>query len=336
MFVVKRLCMALAVSVVLGLGAAETVRTRRTLLVHPDEFTGKWIGRAAALGVDGLSIHPVGGRDAARSLEDLLAQLETPAYRSRIDAARARGLEVGYEMHAAGWLLPRSLFNAHPEYFRMDASGARNEDLNLCVSSPEALEIVARRAVELAQRLYGTAPRYHFWLDDARNGRCLCPRCRALSSSDQQMIFVNRVVTELRRAKPGAQLCYLAYQDTMVPPKSVKPAAGVFLEYAPFDRDMHRPLAEQDGVDVRHLTALLDLFGRTDACVLEYWLDNSYFSKWRKPPKRFVPETAVMRADLAWYGRLGFSDISSFACFLGDDYERLWGEPDVSGFARPR
>ena len=85
-----------------------------TLLVHPDEFTERWIDRAAQLGVSRLSMHPTGGKGAVESLTALLERLKTPEFRARIDAAKARGLEVGYEMHAASWLLPRSLFATHP------------------------------------------------------------------------------------------------------------------------------------------------------------------------------------------------------------------------------
>lgn len=307
-----------------------------TLLVHPDEFTERWIDRAAQLGVSRLSMHPTGGKGAVESLTALLERLKTPEFRARIDAAKARGLEVGYEMHAASWLLPRSLFATHPDYFRMDAKGTRQADRNFCVSSPEAMELVAKRAVELAGQLYGSIPSYNFWLDDCKGGACQCPKCRTLSASDQQLLYCNRVATELRKSIPGAKFCYLAYFDAIHPPRAVKPAEGVFLEYAPFNRDMHKPLAEQDNPDVKPLRDLLKAFGSTDACVLEYWLDNSFFSKWKKPPKRFAPEKDVILSDLAWYRQLGFGRLSSFACFLGDDYERLWGEPDASDFARPK
>ena len=309
---------------------------RLTLLVHPDEFTGRWIDRAAKLGVDRLSVHPAGGSAAVTSLSNLLVRLETPDFRSRVDEARRQGLEVGYEMHAAGWLLPRSLFAEHPDWFRMDEKGTRRADCNFCVSSDAAMDFVARRAVELTSRLYGSVHDYSLWLDDCRGKWCRCAKCRGLSPGDQQLVYCNRVVAELRRHIPDARLSYLAYFDAMTPPTKVRPAPGVFLEYAPIDRDMRKPLIEQDNADVRPLADLLRTFGRPGSCALDYWVDNSFFSKWRKPPKRFVPETRVILADTDRYRRLGFETISSFACFLGDDYERLWGEPDLSAFVRPR
>jgi hypothetical protein len=40
-----------------------------------------------------------------------------------------------------------------------------------------------------------------------------------------------------------------------------------------------------------------------------------------------------MKADFAYYRSLGFEDFSSFACYLGEDYEALFGEVDVTPFA---
>ena len=310
--------------------------TELTLLVHSDEFTDKWVDRALKLGATRLSIHPVGGTKAVDSLEDLLKRLADPDFSRRIATARAKGLQVGFEMHAGSWLLPRALFAEHPEFFRMDKNGKRTPWRNFCLSSPAALDIIARRAVELAERLEVPDHRYFFWMDDCKGCLCVCPKCRELSASDQQLVFCNRVVTELRKRWPDAQLCYLAYYDTVSAPTVVRPEKGVFLEYAPLNRDMTKPLAVQDIPEAHSLQGLLRLFGGRDKYVLEYWVDNSFFSHWRKPPKKFTLANEVAQSDIAWYRRLGFSRFSVFACYLGDDYEALWGEPDISALAQPR
>ena len=81
------------------------------------------------------------------------------------------------------------------------------------------------------------------------------------------------------------------------------------------------------------LLPLIRFFGQKDAKVLEYWYDNSMFSGWEKPPKRFEPNVAQMARDVHFYREKGFEYISSFACFLGEDYEKLYGEADISPFA---
>jgi hypothetical protein len=41
-----------------------------------------------------------------------------------------------------------------------------------------------------------------------------------------------------------------------------------------------------------------------------------------------------MLSDIEAFKSLGFKNISTFACFLGDDYVKLYGEPDFMPFGR--
>ena len=94
------------------------------------------------------------------------------------------------------------------------------------------------------------------------------------------------------------------------------------------------PISDHDGEWILGVKALLDFFGRENSKVLEYWFDNSLYSRWKKPPVKFTPNAEVVKADLEFYSDLGFENISSFACYLGEDYEQLFGEPDVTAFKR--
>lgn len=301
------------------------------LIIHPEELSLKWIDRAVALGVDVLGLHPVGGRHAHESLEALLQRLETPEFRALLDTAAQKGLEIEYELHAASYLAPRGLFAAHPEYFR-EADGVRTECGNFCCSSPEMMEIAAKNAAELAKKLYRSTHRYYFWLDDRKDSECTCPLCRGLSPSDQQMLVMNRLLAELRKTDPEAELAYLAYYKCVTPPETVKPDEGIFLEYAPFEKDMKARVGEEP--IGRELEALFRVFPKEDAKILEYWYDNSLFSGWKKPPKLFAPDNSLIADDLAFYRGKGAQYISSFACYLGEDYEKLYGEADFSAFRK--
>lgn len=308
-----------------------------SVLIHPDELDNTWIDRCAALGIPRLGLHPVGGQFAHESMADLLARLETPEYRALLDRAASLGIEIEYEMHAGRYLMPHTALAAHPEWQRTNADGARVSDLNFCVTNEDALDFYAKNAAAAAKKLYRSTNRFFFWMDDAKGGSCHCERCRALSPSDQQLLVANRVLAEIRREIPDATFAYLGYVDCLVPPTTVKPSEGIFLEYAPIERDFHRPICAQDAeknrIQNEHLAALLELFGRGTAKVLDYWLDNSLYSGWTKPPKPFTEDKDVVAADIAYYRDLGFTDMSTFACYLGPDYIALHGEPDVTGFA---
>ena len=206
----------------------------KEMIIHPDEISKQWIDRMSQNGIDVLGIHPVGGVRAADSLKKLLEQCKTTEYQSLIDYARVNHMEVEYEFHAAGYLMPKELFETHPEYFRMNEKGERSNDFNFCVSNEEALQLFAKNAAKLALALYGSNHEFYFWMDDGRGLQCHCPKCQKLSASDQQLIAVNAMQREIRKYIPDAKVAYLAYVDTVVPPTQVKPEEGVFLEYAPF------------------------------------------------------------------------------------------------------
>lgn len=302
-----------------------------SLLIHPDELTKAWIDRMADNGITVLGIHPVGGKNAVSSLQELLKWLKTEEFRGLIDYAKSRGLEIEYEFHAAGYLVPRGLFESHPEYFRVNADGERTTEFNFCVSNQEALELCSKRAVEVAKALYGSRPFYYMWLDDRRGSHCRCPKCRSLSPSDQQLTVINSIARALKKWNPAAKIAYLAYVDLVEPP-AVKPEDNVFLEYAPMERYVS---GEQERIE-REWTAqepLKEVFGGKDMKVLEYWLDNSLFSKWTKPPKPFALDKQAMERDIAHYKKWGAQQIASFACYLGPDYEELHGGVDIAPFA---
>ena len=308
---------------------------KKSMIIHPDELSKKWIDRASDAGIDTIGIHSVGGREASVALETLVETLKTKEYRDLIDYAHFRGLRIEYELHTAGYLLPREMFSDHPDYFRMNESGERVSDWNFCVSNTEALDLVAKRAAELAISLYGSEPNFYFWMDDRRDSCCHCPKCRKLSPSDQQLIVINRMLKEIKKYIPDARMAYLAYMDTILPPTSVVADGGVFLEYAPFEKYTAKgenadKLIEREK---EMLIPLMRFFDSSPRKVLEYWYDNSLFSKWKKPPAKFYLDEKQMRVDITEYIEQGFDYISTFACFLGKDYEDLYGEVDISAFS---
>lgn len=312
---------------------------RRGLVVHPDEIDEYQIHQFVSAGLNFIGLHPVGGPKANLSMSDAIACHYQDVFQTTLKSARQLGFEVAYEGHALSWLLPRSLFAKHPDWFRMDHSGVRSSDVNLCPSCKEALDYLAGRAGELARLLDTGSNRYFLWMDDTSEGaECLCSDCRHLSPSDQQLKVANAMLGGIRRVNPEAQLAFLAYQATLQAPRSVDPVDGVFLEYAPFRRDFGKPLSDrQCERNVREIAPLRDLiscFGSKDAKVLDYWMDNSLYSNWIKPPRKMDFRPDVMLADLMFYLDLGFEDISSFGCYLGKDYRALWGDPPIREFGR--
>lgn len=251
-----------------------------------------------------------------------------------LSRCRRLGLQVEYELHAMKELLPRALFIKDRSLFRMDDKGERVADHNCCVHSAPALEILAENAVRLAQRLRPTTGRYFLWSDDGVSW-CRCPKCRTLSDSEQATIVENHLVKSLLAVDRRATLAHLAYHNTLKPPKQVGPHSALFLEYAPIHRRYDVPYADQTGPEVRDgLPALdqnLQVFPRDTAQVLEYWLDASRFSQWKRPARKVPWRRNVFRSDLRTYAARGIRHVTTFAAWLDAEYVKGFGEPECIG-----
>lgn len=302
------------------------------MIIHPHELTPRWIDLAKKLKLDRVSLHPVGGMSAHETLQNMLATLQDPAFRAKIDRLWDNGIEVGYEFHALSYLLPRELFETHPEYFRMNDQGERVTKGNFCFSNKEAREIICDNAVKLAKELYRSCDEYYFWLDDATKLVCHCPECQKHNFAYHQLTLMNEIAARLRQENPNAKVCYLAYYEGVaIPNGDIKPAEGVFLEYAPFERYTKPETFAFEGEYLQLVKDIIAFFGRKDAKILEYWYDNSiYYRRAGKKLVPFTPDNAQIKADLQFYADLGFEQFSCFSCSLCDDYVALFGEPDFS------
>ncbi len=297
------------------------------ILAHT-ELDSRMVERLKESGLDLIGIHPGGGETAAKQLDELLEYLKTPEFTAKLAELEANGMEIEYELHALNWLLPESVLNEHEDWKRVDGEGKRTHKYNFCVSADGVLDYVADRSYYLATQLGQKSHRYNIWMDDIKDGYCHCEKCKGLTAADQTMLFCMAVLKGLRRYDPEATQSYLAYFDTLEAPKSIPPQEGIFLEFAPIERWTQGATHEFDAVP-----ALISYFGADTAKVLEYWVDNSLFSKWKKPPVKCVLDKDGMKRDLKFYRESGFKDMTSFGLYLGQDYTELHGEFSIKEYA---
>jgi hypothetical protein len=311
---------------------------KQGILIFPQEVGPYWEDLIARSGLNLVGIHPGGGVGATNDLERFLGFVKTPAFRHFKHRMAELKVDLEFECHAMSWLVPRGLFSDHPGWFRMDEMGKRVADFNLCVSSQEALALLRKRAEELTLALPSSTGRYYYWLDDMPNSSCHCEGCQGLSPSDQALILYNQILQGIRSVDSTARLSYLAYMDTIHAPETVQPDLGIFLEYAPIRRDSTRPIDDpgclENEQERKHLPGLLGMFGAENAQILEYWMDNSRFCGWKEPLKKLPYYQDVIRQDARYYRRLGFTRLTSFGLWLGEDYAETFGEPPVEAYAR--
>ncbi len=293
---------------------------RGAILAWEDIQTLDWPMLANQAGLTTLSVHTSD------------ANMQSAAFKKFLQDCQHFNIAVEYEQHAMAELLPRSLFSQNPDLFRMDETGKRTPDFNCCASSSAALDIIAANARVRAIKQRPTSGRYYFWLDDGGK-KCSCPDCKDFNDSDQALLIENRILRELKDLDVTNTLAHLAYQTTMIAPSSVKPDSGIFLEYAPFYRSWSQPLANRSakraGMTITHgeyidnLEANLKVFPRETAQVLEYWLDVSLFSDWKKPAVKLPWNRGVFLADINTYARMGIRRITTFAVYIDGDYQRM-------------
>lgn len=312
---------------------------RRGLILDLDDWHDGWLPLLHEAGINVLGLHNWDGDNAFHEkIERMIRFFETPAggrLRNTLDEA---GIELEFELHAMSWLLPRHHYDEHPEWFRMNEAGERTPKDNFCPSNVEALAEAATRAVLLARLLRPTSGRYYLWQDDNKSW-CRCKACRVYSDSEQTLLVMNALLEALRQEAPDTKLAYLAYAETLEnPPAKVAPSPGVFLEIAgPAIHQMKEehplPISTSEKYQ-RAVARNVELFGVKDAQVLEYWLDVSFHSRWRKPVRPIVWEADSVKRDIAFYRGLGFRSITSFAVFMDEAYFAAHGTPPVADYGR--
>lgn len=306
------------------------------VLLH-NELHDLWFDWLKDAVPDVIAIHPRGGARAVTTLDETIAYVQSSAGQNYLNRWRDLGVKIEFESHSARWMLKQSGFDQHPDWFRVDEKGNRNPDWNFCIANPEVLAAITDQAENLCKLLHSDTGKYYIWPDDARRLPCHCAACRALSESDQMLRFANAVLKGIRRVEPEAKLSYLAYLGTMDIPTQTEPEPGIFLEYAPMDRDFTHAIDDPDSaVNAEHLQKLDDLlrfFGKKDASALEYWLDNSMFSRWQHPAVKLPYRPELVRRDIAFYEAAGFEKITTFAGFLDAEYVERFGTPPVADYA---
>lgn len=297
---------------------------KRGIVVYPSDIISlgakQWVELLDNNHLNLLGIHADTRLETLPKLKSFLSSSEG---QTLLIECKERNLDIEYELHVLQVLLPRSLFIEHPEYFRMDSNGKRQQDYNMCFTSDAAYVEIDKKIISIAKWLKPTTHRYFLWTDDVQNTFCKCEKCKHYSASEQALLYENRILSTLKKIDPEAQVAHLAYQSTLQAPKNVKPMQGVFLEYAPILRNYDDPLTEKH---INDLMENLQVFPEETAHILEYWLDVSMFSGWQRDNLVKLPwlKEHVMR-DVEDYRSLGLTSITSFGAWMNRDYMNQYG-----------
>ncbi len=297
-------------------------------MVYPNDITSvglqEWEKRIRQSGINLIGIHAATSNDPLDTLE---AFVKSRFGQSFLKLCKKLQVDVEYEVHALQFLLPRELFDTHPEYFRADTNGQRVQKYNLCFSNDSVMEAIRPQLASILRWMKPTTHRYFFWTDDKQNMFCHCDACQGYNPSEQALMYENRLLELLREFDSQATLAHLAYHQTKSAPLKVQAKEGIFLEFAPIFRDYTHPLDTELEQQLReNITA----FPCHSLHILEYWLDESMQSHWqcdKLTPMRF--EAAECTRDIHAYRCLGATSITCFATWLNGNYIRQYGNTDT-------
>lgn len=312
---------------------------RRGIVIDLDDLHDGWPDLMSKANLNVLGIHNWNPEHLiSAKIDTLIRYFESAEGAKTVDRLDKLNIGLEFELHAMSWLLPREHFNAFPNWFRMDEDGERTAKDNFCPSNAEALEVVRTNAVTLARRLKPSTNRYYMWQDDNKPW-CNCEECRSYSMSEQNLLVMNAILEALQTVDREAELSYLAYMATLEsPPEKVKPRDGIFLEITGpgiHQMDQANPQGiHNDGKFQLALARNLQVFGAARTQVLEYWLDASLQSRWKKPVKKLLFDEKTASKDIEYYNSQGIGSITSFGVFLDERYFREYGEPPVEAYGR--
>lgn len=302
------------------------IKERRGVVLYPHDITSlgieEWEHRIDIAGLNLIGLHAATFGNPIDSLEVFV---KSQLGQDFLAMCSRKGVDVEYEVHALMHLLPREMFDEHPEYFPADSNGVRQKAYNICFSSKDALEAMRPRLEALLQWMKPTTHRYFFWSDDAQIP-CMCEHCRQYSASEQHLLYENSFLEMLREYDPQATLAHLAYSKGIDAPKQVRAKRGIFLEYAPISRDYSKGIAPE--VASAYQANLL-AFPAYSQHILEYWLDESMFSHWKFMNLVPLPDNSAQCAkDVDFYRSNGATSITTFATWLNGRYVKQYGSTD--------
>ncbi|MBR6074357.1 MAG: hypothetical protein IKP87_03555, partial [Victivallales bacterium] len=147
----------------------------------------------------------------------------------------------------------------------------------------------------------------------------------------------NAIAAKLEETDPEASVGCIAYHQTIDPPELIRPRRNVFLEFAPIHRCYEHAIDDPNCAVNRQqwktLLSLLEVFDADKAHILEYWLDSSKFSGWKKPAKKPECRVEIVQKDIEAYYRLGIRSFTTFAVYMDGVYFDTHGDQELRDYA---
>lgn len=243
-------------------------------------------------------------------------------FAARLDAETGGKVVYRPFVHSFDELVPRSLFDAHPDYFPQIGGKRTDGYVQRCLTNPDVLKLATATVLR--------------WIDESPDARlvsvsqndtyntCECAECLTKVSkygaqSGLYLWFVNQIADVVAERHPGVLIDTLAYQFTEPPPRGIAPRRNVRVRLCPIACCASHPYESCDAPPtVAFLTHLRLWAGLTDS--LYVWHYNTDFAHYLMP----FPDFEEFPAELRLYRQSGVKGV-----FFEGDYASGGGGSDA-------
>jgi len=236
---------------------------------------------------------------------------------------RLLGFPVYFASHNWDNIVPRDLFDSHPEYFALLGSGRSTKQL--CTTNPAVIE----SAVVRVRRFFDERPDYASYSLSPNDNTsfCRCPNCLALdaelgvdpfaeggSITDRLMVFFNRVAEQVAVTHPDRRLSSYMYLNYTAPPRVVIPHPMVLPElvHTPWEFCQHHSIDDPECERNRRFAKYVR--GWCKATDSFTWYD--YWGHWYLCG--FMGLVGNIRRDIGYMDRYGLMGIQA------ESHEQWW------------
>ncbi|MBA3482102.1 MAG: DUF4838 domain-containing protein [Pirellulales bacterium] len=216
-----------------------------------------------------------------------------------LGAVLDRGLSPKIGAHSRQYFYSsEAYFPLHPEHFSL-VNGKRTGATQLCYSNHASVAAYADNVVDYLNA-HPEISVVGLWPSDGY-GFCECERCKAGSTTDVLLDYLNDVSERIHAHVPRAKVEFLSYIHYTAPPEKVKPLPYLVPTYCEYhSRNQFHPITEERASNAKCRRELESWVQQSNqATVYSYYADDVI--------KKFLynPVPDVVLADLRYYQGIG-------------------------------
>lgn len=205
-------------------------------------------------------------------------------------------------------------FETHPEYFAMNEKGQRVSG-QVCLANPDVFDLTLA-GVRSWLEAYPGAQLVSVSQNDNQN-YCRCKECAALDKAEgspagSMISFANKIAAAIEDDYPDVMVHTFAYQYTVKPPKTVRPAGNVAVQLCTIDNnhnDIYSVTAKDFVGYLETWSAICD--------TLFIWDYSTDFGHYHTP----FPDLRIYQKNIQLY-----RDNNAYGCFMQGNSMSLSGE----------